>query len=219
MKIFADTAEVQEIQSLQDLGIIDGVTTNPSLIAKSGRDIREVLAEICAICPGDISGETVASEADGMIREGRWLRKIADNMVVKVPLTPAGIRACKTLSEDGHPVNVTLCFSANQALLAAKAGARYISPFVGRLDAVGHVGMDLVRQIKTIYDQYQLTTQVLVAAIRHPTHVLEAALVGADVCTMNYDVMKQLYDHPLTEAGIQMFLDDWKKVPQDMSQG
>ena len=218
MKIFADTAEVQEIQSLQDLGIIDGVTTNPSLIAKSGRDIREVLAEICAICPGDISGETVASEADGMIREGRWLRKIADNMVVKVPLTPAGIRACKTLSEDGHPVNVTLCFSANQALLAAKAGARYISPFVGRLDDLGQDGMELIADIREIYDNYGFDTQILTASVRGPQHVLAAAKIGSDVFTAPPKVIFQLFNHPLTDKGLKAFLDDWAKTGQTLGQ-
>ncbi|MBQ32114.1 MAG: fructose-6-phosphate aldolase [Deltaproteobacteria bacterium] len=216
MKIFADTAEVQEIQVLQDLGIIDGVTTNPSLIAKSGRDIREVLVEICSICPGDISGETVSTEAEGMVREGRWLREIADNMVVKVPLTPAGIRACKTLSQDRHPVNVTLCFSANQALLAAKAGARYISPFVGRLDDLGQDGMELIADIREIYDNYGFDTQILTASVRGPQHVLAAAKIGSDVFTAPPKVIFQLFNHPLTDKGLKAFLDDWAKTGQTL---
>lgn len=219
MKLFIDTADIDEIRETNDWGIVDGVTTNPTHVSKTGRSPQELYEEICRTVDGPVSLETVSLEADRIVQEARELVQIAPNVVVKVPIMKEGLRAVKLLAAEGIKTNVTVTFSPLQALLAAKCGATYISPFVGRLDAVGHVGMDLVRQIKTIYDQYQLTTQVLVAAIRHPTHVLEAALVGADVCTMNYDVMKQLYDHPLTEAGIQMFLDDWKKVPQDMSQG
>jgi transaldolase len=216
MKIFVDTAEVHEIQELHALGIIDGVTTNPSLIAKSGRHLREVLTEICALVDGPVSGETVSTDAEGMIREGRWLREIAENLTVKVPLTPAGIQATKTLSDEGTPVNVTLCFSANQALLAAKAGAAFISPFVGRLDDIGQEGMQLIQDIRVIYDNYGFTTEILTASARHPQHFLEAARIGSDVITVPPKVIWQLFQHPLTDKGLAAFLADWEKTGQSL---
>jgi transaldolase len=213
MKLFIDTADVAQIRETLGWGIIDGVTTNPTHVSKTGRPARELYAEICRIVPGPVSLETIALDSDTIVAEGRELARIADNVVVKVPITRDGLRAVKCLSAEGIKTNVTVTFSPLQALLAAKCGATYVSPFVGRLDAVGHVGMDLIRQIKIIYDHYGFATQLLVAAVRHPLHVLEAALAGAPVCTMSYDVLKQLYDHPLTDLGIEMFLNDWKKVP------
>lgn len=213
MKLFLDTADVEQIREAVGWGIVDGVTTNPTHVSKTGRPALEVYREICSLCPGPVSLETLSLDADGIVREGRELATIAPNVVVKVPVMKEGLRAVRQLSEEGIRTNVTVTFSPLQALLAAKCGATYISPFVGRLDAVGHVGMDLVRQIKAIYSNYGYETQVLVAAVRHPVHVLEAALAGADVCTMFFDVLKSLYDHPLTDLGIQMFLEDWKKVP------
>ena len=216
MDIFADTADIEEIRKLNELGIIDGVTTNPSLIAKSGREIREVLAEICELVPGPISGETVSSDAEGMVREGRWLREIANNMVVKVPLTPEGIKACYQLSDEGHPVNVTLCFSANQALLAAKAGATFISPFVGRLDDISSEGMQLIQEIRMIYDNYDFPTEILTASARGPMHILEAAKIGSDVVTAPPKAIWQMFNHPLTDKGLKAFLDDWEKTGQKL---
>jgi transaldolase len=214
MKFFIDTADVAQIREAYDWGIVDGVTTNPSHVFKTGRPARDVYAEICRIVPGPVSLEAIASESEAIVAEARQLVKIADNVVVKVPITRDGLRAVKRLAAEGIKTNVTVTYSPLQALLAAKCGATYVSPFVGRLDAVGHVGMDLVRQIKTIYDHYGFATQLLVAAVRHPLHVLEAALAGAPVCTMAFDIMKQLYEHPLTDITLDMFLNDWKKIPQ-----
>ena len=214
MKFFVDSADVAAIAELHALGMVDGVTTNPSLILKSGRDIVEVTKEICDLIPGPVSAEVVALEADEMIAEGRKLAKIADNITVKVPLTWAGLKACKTLSDEGRMVNVTLCFSSNQALLAAKAGATFISPFVGRLDDVNLDGMELIRDIRTIYDNYGFATQVLAASIRGPNHVSEAALAGADVVTAPPGVIKSLANHPLTDKGLEAFLKDWAATGQ-----
>ncbi|MFT3988281.1 fructose-6-phosphate aldolase [Aestuariivirga sp.] len=214
MKFFVDTAEVKDIRELQDMGLIDGVTTNPSLIAKSGRNFKEVIAEICAICPGPISAEVVSLDADGMIREGRDLRKIASNVTVKVPLTLDGLKACKTLTGEGAMVNVTLCFSANQALLAAKAGATFISPFIGRLDDIHQDGTELIAEIRQIYDNYAYETEILAASIRTPLHVKQVALIGADVATCPPAVIKALAKHPLTDKGIEQFMADWKKTGQ-----
>lgn len=214
MKLFIDTALIDEIREANDWGIVDGVTTNPTHVSKTGRPAREVYEEICRTVDGPVSLEAVGLEADRIVNEARQLAAIADNAVIKVPIIREGLKAVKRLSAEGIKTNVTVTFSPLQALLAAKCGATYISPFVGRLDAVGHVGMDVVRQIKTIYDNYGFQTQIIVAAVRHPIHVLEAALAGADVCTVYYDVMKQLYNHPLTDIGLEQFLQDWKKVPQ-----
>ena len=214
MKLFIDTADITQIKEAYSWGIVDGVTTNPTHVSKTGRPAREVYQEICQLVPGPISLETIGLDAETIIREARELSKIADNVVIKVPIMREGLKAVKCLSAEGIKTNVTVTFSPLQALLAAKCGATYISPFVGRPDPVGHIGMDLVRQIKTIYDHYGFQTQLLVAAVRHPEHVLEAALAGAPVCTMSFDVMKQLYEHPLTDIGIETFLKDWKKVPQ-----
>jgi transaldolase len=212
MNIFIDTADVEKIKEAYSWGIVDGVTTNPTHVMKSGRKPKEVYREICKIVDGPISLETISLNADEIVKEGRALAKIHKNVVVKVPLLKEGLKAVKTLSEDGIKTNVTVTFSPLQALLAAKCGATYISPFVGRLDAVGHIGMDVVRQIRTIYDNYGFETQILTAAVRHPLHVLEAALAGSDVCTMAYEVLEQLYNHPLTDQGIDIFLKDWAKV-------
>lgn len=214
MKFFVDTAEINEIAELNDLGMVDGVTTNPSLIMKSGRDILEVTKEICDLVDGPVSAEVVATEADDMIAEGRKLAKIADNIAVKVPLTWAGLKACKTLSDEGNMVNVTLCFSANQALLAAKAGATFISPFIGRLDDINVDGMDLIADIRTIYDNFGYETQILAASIRTVNHVTQSALIGADVITAPPAVIKKLADHPLTKSGLDAFLADWEKTGQ-----
>lgn len=213
MKIFIDTADVAQIREAYSWGVVDGVTTNPTHVSKTGRPARDVYEEICRLVPGPISLETIGLDAETIVAEGRELAKIADNVVIKVPIVCEGLKAVKRLSAEGIQTNVTVNFSPLQALLAAKCGATYISPFVGRLDAIGHVGMELVRQIKTIYENYNFPTQVLAAAVRHPLHVLEAALLGADVCTMSFDVLKQLYDHPLTDLGIATFLKDWQKVP------
>jgi len=216
MKFFVDTADIDEIAALNDLGMADGVTTNPSLILKSGRDILEVTKEICALVKGPVSAEVVASEADDMIAEGRKLAKIAENIAVKVPLTWAGLKTCKTLTDEGTMVNVTLCFSANQALLAAKAGASFISPFVGRLDDVNVDGMDLISDIRTIYDNYAFETEILVASVRSVNHVTESALIGADVVTAPPNVLKKLADHPLTDKGLAAFMADWAKTGQQI---
>jgi transaldolase len=214
MKLFIDTADVKQIQEAWSWGIIDGVTTNPSHVAKTGRAPRDLYREICRLANGPISLETVSLDAPEIVKEGRALAKIHKNVVVKVPLIREGLKAVKILAGEGIRTNVTVTFSPVQALLAAKCGATYISPFVGRLDAVGHVGMDVVRQIKTIYANYGFKTLILTAAVRHPLHVLEAALAGSDVCTMSYDVLEQLYQHPLTDQGIEIFLKDWAKVPR-----
>ena len=214
MKFFADTAEIDEIRELAATGLLDGVTTNPSLIHKSGRNFLEVVREIAGIVPGPVSAEVVALDHDEMMREAEILRKIADNIAIKVPLTPDGLRTCKALTDDGTMVNVTLCFSSAQALLAAKAGATFISPFVGRHDDIGYNGMDLIADIRQIYDQYDFVTEILVASVRHPIHVVEAAKIGADVMTAPPKIIWQLFKHPLTDAGIQSFLADWEKTGQ-----
>jgi transaldolase len=215
MKFFADTADTADIRDLADAGLLDGVTTNPSLIHKAGRDFLEVVAEICEIVPGKpVSAEVVALDYDGMMREAEIVRKIADNIAVKVPLTIDGLKTCKALTDDGTMVNVTLCFSANQALLAAKAGATFVSPFVGRHDDNGFDGMALISDIRLIYDNYDFATEILVASVRHPIHVLEAARIGADVMTAPPAVIRQLVKHPLTDKGIEGFLADWAKTGQ-----
>jgi transaldolase len=217
MKFFVDTAEVDEIKQLAATGLLDGVTTNPSLIAKSGRDFQLTIAEICALVPGPVSAEVAAVDYEGMLREGRILARIAKNVTVKVPLTMEGLRACKVLSSEGTMVNVTLCFSANQALLAAKAGATFVSPFIGRLDDIGINGMDLIREIRVIYDNYQdLTTDILAASIRTVNHVKEAALIGADVATIPPAILRALVKHPLTDSGLATFIADWKKTGQSI---
>ena len=214
MKFFVDTAEISDIAELNDLGMVDGVTTNPSLIMKSGRDILEVTKEICDLVDGPVSAEVVALEADAMIAEGRKLGAIADNICVKVPLTWDGLKTCKTLTDEGHKVNVTLCFSANQALLAAKAGATFISPFVGRLDDINIDGMDLIAEIRQIYDNYAFDTEILVASIRTVNHVTQSAIIGADVVTVPPAVLKKLIEHPLTASGLEGFMKDWAKTGQ-----
>ena len=217
MKFFVDTADVGEIAELNDLGLLDGVTTNPTLIAKSGRDFKQVIAEICGLVTGPVSAEVTAVEAAAMIAEGRELRQIADNVTVKVPLTLDGLKACKVLSGEGTMVNVTLCFSANQALLAAKCGATLISPFIGRLDDINIEGMDLIEDIRIIYDNYpSLETQILAASIRTANHVRQAAMIGADVATVPPSVLKGLVKHPLTDKGLEMFLADWAKTGQSI---
>jgi transaldolase len=216
MKFFADTAEVKEIRELADMGLLDGVTTNPSLVAKSGRNFKEAVAEICSIVEGPVSAEVVSLDADGMIREGRELRKIAKNVAVKVPLTLDGLKACKVLSGEGAMMNVTLCFSANQALLAAKAGATFVSPFLGRLDDIHLDGTQLIAEIRQIYDNYAFDTEILAASIRTPLHVKQVALIGADVATCPPAVIRALVKHPLTDKGIEQFLADWKKTGQSI---
>lgn len=212
MKLYLDTANVKEIQEGANLGLIDGVTTNPSLVAKEGRSFKEMLLEICKMIDGPISAEVVGVESEAMIKEGRDLAKVHKNIVVKVPLIPEGLRATKQLSAEGIRVNVTLCFSPTQALLAAKAGAWCVSPFIGRLDDVSSDGMALIRQIVTIYKNYDYKTQVLVASVRHPQHVVEAALAGGHICTMPYSVFQQLAKHPLTDIGLKKFLADWEAM-------
>jgi transaldolase len=214
MKFFLDTANVKEIYEAANLGILDGVTTNPSLVVKEGRSFKEMLQEICKIVDGPISAEVVSVEADAMVKEGKELAKIHKNIVVKCPLIPEGIKATKQLSAEGIRVNVTLCFSPTQAILAAKAGAWCVSPFIGRLDDVSSDGMALIRQILTIYKNYDYKTLVLVASIRHPQHVVESALAGGHICTMPYGVFQSLFKHPLTDAGLKKFLDDWKAKGQ-----
>ncbi|ANU08715.1 fructose-6-phosphate aldolase [Paraurantiacibacter namhicola] len=216
MKFFADTAEIDDIRELAKTGLLDGVTTNPSLIAKSGRDFMEVTKEICGITDGPVSAEVVALDHDTMMKEAEKLRKIADNVCIKVPLTVDGLMTCKSLTDDGTMVNVTLCFSATQALLAAKAGATFVSPFVGRHDDNGMDGMDLIRDIRLIYDNYAFDTEILVASVRHVTHVLESARIGADVMTAPPKVIKALANHVLTDKGIEGFLADWKKTGQSI---
>lgn len=217
MKFFVDTAEVADIKSLAAAGFVDGVTTNPSLIAKSGRKMAEVIAEICALTTGHVSAEVTATDVQGMLEEGRYLRGIASNVCIKVPLTEAGLITCRTLAGEGTAVNVTLCFSPAQALLAAKAGATYISPFVGRLDDIAQDGMQLIADIVQIYDNYPaFKTEVLVASIRHPMHLVEAAKMGAHVATLPPNVIRQLLKHPLTDRGLDAFLADWKKTGQSI---
>jgi transaldolase len=217
MKFFVDTADVGEIRELAATGLLDGVTTNPSLIAKSGRPIKDVIAEICAAVPGPISAEVAATDFDGMMREAAILAPIAKNVTIKVPLTWDGLKACKALSSKGTMVNVTLCFSANQALLAAKAGASFISPFAGRLDDIGFDGMEVIREIRAIYDNYDFRTEILAASIRTPLHVKQAAMAGADVATIPPAVLKSLVKHPLTDKGLENFLADWKKTGQTIA--
>jgi len=217
MKFFADTAEISEIRELAETGLLDGVTTNPSLIHKSGRQFIDVVREIAGVVEGPVSAEVVALDYDGMMREAEVLRNIADNIAIKVPLTEPGLKACKALTGDGSMVNVTLCFSAAQALLAAKAGATFISPFVGRHDDVGFDGMSLIADIRLIYDNYDFETQILVASVRHPMHVVEAAKIGADVMTAPPKIIHQLFKHPLTDAGIASFLKDWESTGQKIA--
>jgi len=214
MKFFVDTADTKEIADLAATGLLDGVTTNPSLVQKSGRKFLEVVEEICGLVDGPVSAEVVALDHDGMMREAEILRKIADNVCIKVPLTVDGLKTCKALTGDGTMVNVTLCFSANQALLAAKAGASFISPFVGRQDDIGFDGMQIIADIRLIYDNYGFDTEILVASVRHPIHVLESAKIGADVMTAPPAVIRQLFKHPLTDNGIAAFLADWQKTGQ-----
>jgi len=217
MKFFIDTADLAEIRDLAETGLLDGVTTNPSLVAKSGRNFIELVKEICQIVPGPVSAEVAAIDFETMLAEGRYLAKLAPNIAVKVPLTPAGLKVCKILSSNGTMVNVTLCFSAAQALLAAKAGASFISPFVGRLDDIGQDGLSLISDIVQIYDQYPgITTEVLVASIRHPIHITESAKMGAHVATMPPSVLRQLFNHPLTEKGLAQFVADWAKTGQSI---
>jgi len=215
MKIFIDTANLKEIQEAADMGLLDGVTTNPSLVAKEGhKDFRTMLEKICAIVDGDISAEVVSTDYNGILKEGRELAKINKNIVIKVPLIKEGLKAVKTFKEEGIKTNVTLCFSPSQALLAAKAGASYVSPFVGRLDDISHDGMEIVGQIIDIYDNYLFETEVIVASVRNPLHVLDAAMMGADIATIPFSVISQLAKHPLTDIGLEKFLKDWEKVPQ-----
>ena len=214
MKFFIDTADVKEIREAHELGVVDGVTTNPSLIAKSGRKFKDVIKEIVSIVDGPISAEVISLDAPGMIKEGKELAKIHKNIVVKLPMTPEGLKACKALSAKGIKTNVTLIFTSMQALLAAKAGATYVSPFVGRLDDISQDGMGIIDEIRTIFDNYGYSSEIIVASIRNPIHVLNSALIGADVATIPYSVMLQLSKHPLTDAGIKKFLDDWQNVPK-----
>ena len=217
MKFFVDTADIDEIRALAATGMVDGVTTNPSLIAKSGRDFKEVIAEICEVVSGPVSAEVVALDAEGMTAQGRDLAKIAPNVTVKVPLTWAGLETCAALSKEGTMVNVTLCFSANQALLAAKAGATFISPFVGRLDDINLDGLNLIEDIRAIYDNYDaFETEILVASIRTANHVKDAAIIGADVATLPPAVLRSLINHPLTDKGLDAFMEDWKKTGQNL---
>ncbi len=217
MKFFVDTAEIGEIRDLAATGLVDGVTTNPSLIHKSGRNFFEVIAEICDIVDGPVSAEVAATDFETMLAEGKKLAKIASNVAVKVPLTPDGLKACRALTQTGTMVNVTLCFSANQAILAAKAGATFVSPFVGRLDDIAAEGMQLIADICAIYDNYpSFTTEVLVASVRHPMHVLDAAKIGAHVATVPPSVLRQMFSHPLTEKGLAAFVADWQKTGQSI---
>jgi transaldolase len=212
MKLFIDSGNLKEIESLVPLGIIDGITTNPSLLAKEGGDYRALLKRICHIVKGPTSAEVVATDYEGMLREGRDLRTIDEHIVVKVPFTKAGVQACGTLASEGTRVNVTLCFSATQALIAAKVGATYISPFVGRLDDIATSGMDLIQDIVDIYENYQFKTEVLVASVRHPIHIVQAARMGADICTCPAAVIEAMFKHPLTDIGLEKFLKDWEKA-------
>lgn len=216
MKFFVDSADLDQIAQLNDVGLVDGVTTNPSIIAKSGRDFKEVIAEICALVEGPVSAEVTAIKADEMIAEGRSLRKIAPNVCVKLPLTIDGLTACNTLSKEDVPTNVTLCFSANQALLAAKCGASFISPFIGRLDDINIDGLELIEEIRAIYDNYGYETEILAASIRNVNHIKECAIIGADVITSPPDVIRKMADHPLTDKGLAAFLKDWEKTGQSI---
>lgn len=211
MKFFIDTANIDEIKKANELGMVDGVTTNPSLVAKEGRELKGLIKEICDIVDGPVSAEVVSLDAEGMVKEARELANLADNIVVKIPMLEEGLKAVKTLAREEVNTNVTLCFSPIQALMAAKAGAAYISPFVGRLDDISHIGMELVEQIITIYDNYGFETEVIVASVRNPIHVLDAALMGADIATIPFKVIQQLTKHPLTDIGVEKFLADWKK--------
>jgi transaldolase len=215
MKFFIDSADIAELKSCVATGLVDGVTTNPSLVAKSGRNFVDAVREICSFVEGPVSAEVTATDLDGMLAEGRALASIADNIAVKVPLTWPGLKACKTLTDEGYMVNVTLCFSANQALLAGKAGATFISPFIGRLDDVGSEGMQLIREIRIIYDNYDtIETEILAASIRHPMHIRDAAMAGADIATLPPNIFHQLAHHPLTDKGLAAFLSDWQKTGQ-----
>ena len=214
MKFFIDTADVKEIRAAHELGLVDGVTTNPSLIAKSGRKFKDVIKEIVSIVDGPISAEVISLDAPGMIKEAKELVKIHKNIVIKLPMTPEGLKACKTLTEKGIKTNVTLIFTPMQALLAAKAGASYVSPFVGRLDDISQDGMQIIEEIRTIFDNYGYMAEIIVASVRNPIHVLNSALIGADIATIPYSVMIQLAKHPLTDAGIEKFLKDWESVPK-----
>ena len=214
MKFFIDTADVNEIREAHELGLVDGVTTNPSLIAKSGRKFKDVIKEITSIVDGPISAEVVSLDHDGMIKEAEVLVSIHENIVIKLPMTPEGLKACKTLTKEGIKTNVTLIFTPMQALLAAKAGATYVSPFIGRLDDISQDGIGIIEEIRTIFDNYGYTAEIIVASVRNPIHVLNSALIGADIATIPYSVMLQLSKHPLTDAGIKKFLEDWEKVPK-----
>jgi transaldolase len=216
MKFFADTADINEIRELVSMGLIDGVTTNPSLVAKSGRDFKQVVTEICGIVEGPVSAEVIALEAEAMIEEGRHLAELASNIAVKVPLTWDGLKACRTLTQGGTMVNVTLCFNANQALLAARAGATFVSPFIGRLDDVGLDGMEVIEEIRAIYDNYDFSTAILAASIRTVNHVKLSAVAGADVATVPPAILKSLVKHPLTDKGVEMFVADWKETGQSI---
>ena len=215
MKIFLDTANLSAIKMYNDMGLVDGITTNPSLMAKEGGDPKKIMEEIVQIIKGDVSLEVLSMETDGMLEEGRRLRKYGKNVVVKCPLTPDGLKACKILTSEGIPVNVTLCFSVNQAILAAKAGAKYVSPFIGRLDDNGQDGMNLIKEMHQVFENYKFSTQILVASVRHPMHVVEAAKIGADVVTLPPDVLGKMLKHPLTDVGLKNFLADWEKLKKD----
>ncbi len=215
MKIFLDTANISAIKMYNDMGLVDGITTNPSLMAKEGGDPQKVMEEIVRIVKGDVSLEVLSVETDGMLEEGRRLRKYGNNVVVKCPLTPDGLKACKILTSENIPVNVTLCFSVNQAILAAKAGAKYVSPFIGRLDDNGQDGMNLIREMHQVFENYKFSTQILVASVRHPMHVVEAAKIGADVVTLPPDVLGKMLKHPLTDTGLKNFLADWEKLKKE----
>jgi transaldolase len=215
MKIFLDTANISAIKMYNDMGLVDGITTNPSLMAKEGGDPQKVMEEIVRIVKGDVSLEVLSMETNGMLEEGRRLRKYGNNVVVKCPLTPDGLKACKILTSENIPVNVTLCFSVNQAILAAKAGAKYVSPFIGRLDDNGQDGMNLIREMHQVFENYKFSTQILVASVRHPMHVVEAAKIGADVVTLPPDVLGKMLKHPLTDTGLKNFLADWEKLKKE----
>jgi transaldolase len=214
MKFFIDTGDVKEVREAHAMGLVDGITTNPSLIAKSGRKYKDVVVEMCEIVQGPISAEVLSVDYDGMMAEAREWHKVHENIVVKLPLIAEGLKAVRTCTQEGIRTNVTLCFSPNQALMAAKAGASFISPFIGRLDDISETGMDLIQKIVTIYQNYQYDTEVLVASVRNPTHVVDAAMLGADVCTIPFNVMQQLIKHPLTDLGLQKFIEDAKKIPR-----
>jgi transaldolase len=214
MKIFIDSANVREIKEAASLGVIDGVTTNPTLISRENRDVNDLLKEICSLVSGPVSAEVISLDAEGMIKEARLLSKIAKNIVIKIPLVKEGLKVVRALATEGIKTNVTLCFSASQALLVAKAGADYVSAFIGRLDDIGQVGMDLIRDIKQIYSNYNFKTEIIVASVRNPVHVVDAAKIGADIATVPFAVIEQLIKHPLTDIGIQRFLEDYKKIPK-----